>query len=431
MSLFMTIIVIVPCLSFLSSMVFGGLYAASAGSEYSSGFENSIAIITGLPAVLIQQRPENHFSKTVVWFVSVWHLLFSSLAIGAMGSMIAATCWVRSAPVSCCGLLRYLGLYMPAAILATGAALGSFLALMEEWPWADGFLYMTGRVCGLGNPLVGTTPQHASGYFLLALSFVAELGLRSFVVAFAWGSPHLQGLARLLEGARPPTADEARAAAEIAALRAEVEKLTQKLNHNSVAKLLPRAGSTKSTLGIKAPPNTAWSVKPGNERLRPKTTGQLPPDLPFVPSHCKEDDALANAPELQRSKTTGGRMKRSALDWTVQDLEPLRLLGASKEGEGLEPTTACPPSRSYHGTGGTVDILDLEGVASDPACATGGLDTGADRGDTVGISGLQPTPLSLEKLASDVRGDEPETQSGSSDGLPEGDDDFIDEEEFV
>jgi len=90
------------------------------------------------------------------------------------------------------GLARCLFLYIPLLLFAFGWLIGGITAAVEGWSLLQGFLHMTGTLCGLTNPIDDEVIQTKIGMFVESACACLNLGFVALVLQVVAKHPSFQ-----------------------------------------------------------------------------------------------------------------------------------------------------------------------------------------------------------------------------------------------
>lgn len=103
-------------------------------------------------------------------------------------------------PRSKAGILCFVFLLVPLALVATSFPLGALMAFLQDWPVMDGFLYIVGGLCGVVSPLNGEIVFTNGGYFVESLRLIVEFTAGGIVIGIIISHPAILGLVERIEG---------------------------------------------------------------------------------------------------------------------------------------------------------------------------------------------------------------------------------------
>lgn len=208
-SLFYMAILIVPIFLFLSALVMGGVLAAFESWSYQDGVYYVLTNVAGLVFPPTDVTPETTVGDIIDLIISTWALLLMASAMGVVGSMQLTAVAVSAMSPSRLGLLKHLAVTFPLFLLIISAIIGAVIAGIEDWPFIDGFFFVTGKLCGLVTPLTDETVQSDGGHFVETLSFFLELTIGGAVVGTVAGHPAVLEMLESIEGKMPEEGDAA------------------------------------------------------------------------------------------------------------------------------------------------------------------------------------------------------------------------------
>jgi len=199
-SLTIMLLAVLPATVFVMSAFFGCLLAAMEQWDAYLGIEYVLTNVLGLEAPLTSVLPQTVGGKVVDVFMSIWAMLVGTTIMGISAGLCLLRKVADLVPSSMAGFLRHLFIYVPFCLLMLAVITGGILALVEGWTFGQGFLYMSGAIAGLANPIVDVAPSTAPGAFTESFCTCIELCLGGAVIGVVGGHPVSTRFITLFEG---------------------------------------------------------------------------------------------------------------------------------------------------------------------------------------------------------------------------------------
>lgn len=194
------VICIVPFLLILISGFLGVILAAVEGWSAIEGFEYVVSNAAALSTPLTDVGPESIGGDLLDLYISAIALLLVTTTMGIASSLSIVGEAANSMPPTIFGLIRYMILYIPVSTFAVSAGTGAAMAAIENWSFADGFLFMASSLCGLANPLTDVVPDTAFGAFFEVVCVAAEVCLGGAILGLLGAHPLMPRVVGFLEG---------------------------------------------------------------------------------------------------------------------------------------------------------------------------------------------------------------------------------------
>jgi len=156
--------------------------------------------ILGLQVPLTPVLPETPAGIIIDILMSLWTMLLATTAMGIAAGMCLIQNMSAAVPDSIFGFFRYLLLYIPSGLLLLACFTGGLMALVEDWTFMQGLIFMAGAIADLANPIVNVAPDTAEGAFVESLCMCIELVLGGAVIGVIGGHPIVGRFIDLFEG---------------------------------------------------------------------------------------------------------------------------------------------------------------------------------------------------------------------------------------
>jgi len=249
------LIVVLPSVITALGMVFGCLMAAGEGWSMFLGTAYVLGNLLGLQEPLTNISPDSAAGKMLDIIISLYALISATTVMGMASSMCLIQSVSTSLPRSFCGFLRLLVLYLPMAIMIICIVFGGFFAVIERWPFLNGFYYVTGGMAELANPLVSgpTTPE---GSFVEVVCVCIQLCMCGAVIGTVSWHPQVIRFIRWFEG--DATEEFERLKQRAAELESTISKCT-----NSEWKMRMSVASERSAMSQQKAATSLTGCPPG------------------------------------------------------------------------------------------------------------------------------------------------------------------------
>lgn len=196
-----------PFTIFVSACVIGGLLAGVEGWPYIDGVDYVVGNMAGV-SPLVQSSPDTELGDGLDIIISLWSMMLVNMILGITAGMQLMSSITDSMPEQVCGLLRYLLIYVPAALIVITCALGGFLAAIEGWSFRNGFFYMISIVCGLGTNLTNVKTTSGAGKFVEILCSISNMTLSGALIGIVGSHPLFGKFVNWMEGSYDTGASE-------------------------------------------------------------------------------------------------------------------------------------------------------------------------------------------------------------------------------
>merc|ERR1712183_23141 len=103
-------------------------------------------------------------------------------------------------PPSPWALVRGTVLYVPMFMALLGLLSGGIMALVEDWPFSDGFFFMAGAITDTANPMIANTPSTGLGCFVEICFVGVEVSVVGAIIGTIAYHPVTSQVVALLEG---------------------------------------------------------------------------------------------------------------------------------------------------------------------------------------------------------------------------------------
>lgn len=227
--------VVVPNLTMAVSFVLGPILAVMEGWPWRLGIEYVISNVLGMQDPLTSVVPTRNVSRMVDIAMCIWAMLLCATVMALSSQLSFIMVLTDAMPESTSGLLRYLFVFVPLILIILSVFTGGVMALIEEWSFFDGFIFMCGASSGLSNPLISQTPETALGSAFECLCLAVELCLGGAIVGIVGAHPAIQKVSDLINGSQEdqssmePSTQDLEQTAEVSRLRNENLQLREEL----------------------------------------------------------------------------------------------------------------------------------------------------------------------------------------------------------
>jgi len=191
LGMLVVVIIVVPICILTTSLSFGPVLAALEGWHVIAGIEYVLDII--LPVTLTSIEPASIASCLIAYVFKIWALLVVTCTKGIVAQMTLIQTIVKHMPPTFCGLIRYLVLYVPVLSMLLACITGGLVALAEDWPFFDGFLYMARLPCN-------REPQTPEGHLVEIICLSVELALAGVMLGIIGKHPVGKWIVNRIEG---------------------------------------------------------------------------------------------------------------------------------------------------------------------------------------------------------------------------------------
>lgn len=211
-----------PLFIFVTALSLGGILGGIEGWSFSEGYEYVLCNMLGI-GPLISYVPDTTIGILADILISCWAMLIGATILGLSAGLSITVKWVQTISPTVWGFTRALLLYVPIVMVLLSCITGGAIALMEEWSFSDGFLYMVGALCMIEDPLTQVAPDSDAGYFFMALCFVIETLLGGAVIGVIGSHKVVEDFMARLQGTQDAPEEEEEQPEDMPG-RTEVEK---------------------------------------------------------------------------------------------------------------------------------------------------------------------------------------------------------------
>lgn len=175
-----------PVVLLLVMLFVASCMSTMTGWEWKNAFWTSLPAVTGGAAVLTPNtNPKlSYWGAFVMFFASSIGFLVLNLAMGIgakfIGPFIASRPYLseeRGVRIAATALFIICWILIPILVFSLSLPLGILLALVEGWPFVDGFWWCVAVQCGGGMALTSATIEHETGMWVALVTVAWSIGI--------------------------------------------------------------------------------------------------------------------------------------------------------------------------------------------------------------------------------------------------------------